>query len=105
LWSRIDDLSGHHRRYNRRALTSVLSSGGFDIVECRYFFTALVPGLFLRSLFSHGTTRATLGSRSGLAISRAQKTLLGLMCGPGDAVFASLRVLVGGSLLAVARKR
>jgi SAM-dependent methyltransferase len=105
LWSRIDDLSGHHRRYNRRDLTSVLSSGGLDIVECRYFFTALVPGLILRSVFSRDTTPATLGRRSGLTISRLQKVLLGLLCGPGDAVFSPLRPFVGGSLLAVARKR
>jgi SAM-dependent methyltransferase len=105
LWSRIDELSGHHRRYNRKGLMSVLSSGGFDVLECRYFFTALVPGLLLRSLLSRNVTRETAESGCGLTVSKLGNAVLELACGPGDAVLSPLRNLTGGSLLAVARKR
>ena len=104
LWSRVDDLSGHHRRYNRRRLGSLLASAGFDVLECRYFFTALVPGLLLRSLLSRNVTRDSLEGGSGLKVSRLGRIVLGLMSGPGDAVLFPLRHVAGGSLIAVARK-
>jgi 2-polyprenyl-3-methyl-5-hydroxy-6-metoxy-1,4-benzoquinol methylase len=105
LWSRIDKLSGHHRRYDRKGLMSVLASAGFEVVECRYFFTALVPGLLVRSLLSRKVTWATVESGCGLNVSKLGNALLGLASGPGDALLSPLRNVTGGSLLAVARKR
>jgi SAM-dependent methyltransferase len=105
LWSRIDDLSGHYRRYDRTTLTALLSSAGFEVVECRYFFTALVPALLLRSLLSRGTTAGTLARDSGLTISRPGHALLTLLGGPGDTLLSPFRRVAGGSLLAIGRAR
>ena len=105
LWSRIDELSGHHRRYNRKGLASLLVSAGFDVLESRYFFTALVPVVFLRSFLSRNATRETLDSECGLKISRLGNLVLRLAAGPADFLLAPLRSITGGSLLAVARKR
>jgi SAM-dependent methyltransferase len=105
LWSRIDELSSHRRRYDRKGLMSVLESGGFEILECRYFFTALVPGLLVRSLLSRNLTWGTVEKGCGLKVSKLGSALLGLASGPGDVLLSPLRNLTGGSLLAVARKR
>jgi 2-polyprenyl-3-methyl-5-hydroxy-6-metoxy-1,4-benzoquinol methylase len=105
LWSRIDELSGHHRRYNRKAIASLFEAAGFEILECRYFFTALVPALLARSLLSRKATWETIVSESGLTVSRLGNLALRMASGPGDFLFAPLRQFVGGSLLAVARKR
>jgi SAM-dependent methyltransferase len=105
LWSRVDELSGHHRRYDRRSLTSLLDRNGFDVLECRYFFIALAPALLLRSLLARRTDTHRLQSDSGLTVSRTSNALLGLASGAGDRLLSPLRFQVGGSLLAVARKR
>ena len=105
LWSRIDELSSHHRRYDRKGLASLLHSAGFDILECRYFFTALVPGLLLRRLLSRNTTWGDVASGCGLEVSKLSNAVMGLASGPGDALLFPLRKLTGGSLLAVARKK
>ena len=83
---------------------SILESAGFEVVECRYFFTALVPGLLLRSLLSRNVTSGTVERGCGLEVSKLGSALLGLASGPGDALLSPLRNLTGGSLLAVARK-
>jgi 2-polyprenyl-3-methyl-5-hydroxy-6-metoxy-1,4-benzoquinol methylase len=104
LWSRIDELSSHHRRYDRKSLASLLTSGRFEVVKSRYFFTALVPGLLVRSVLSRNATWETIESESGLTLSPLARAGLQFACGPGDWLLSPLRVLVGGSLLAVARK-
>lgn len=105
LWSRIDELSSHHRRYDRKGLTSLLDSCGFDVVECRYFFTALVPGILARRLLSRKTTWDTVEHSSGLKMSKLGNFVLRLVSGPGDTVLFPFQHLTGGSLLAIARKR
>src|SRR5882762_9270247 len=70
LWSRIDELSSHHRRYTRRGITSLLESAGFEILQSRYFFTALVPGLLARRFLSRKATWETVESGIGLKVSR-----------------------------------
>jgi SAM-dependent methyltransferase len=104
LWSRIDELASHRRRYNRKGLSSLLSSTGFKVLESRYFFTAMVPGLLLRSFLSRNATWDTVESGCGLNVSRLGNLVLGLAAGPGDFLLAPLRSVTGGSLLAVARK-
>ena len=105
LWSRIDELSSHYRRYDRKGLMSLLASAGFEVLECRYFFTALVPGLLVRSLLLRNVTRGFVESGCGLKMSKLGKAVLELASGPGDALLSPLRNVTGGSLLAVARKK
>jgi 2-polyprenyl-3-methyl-5-hydroxy-6-metoxy-1,4-benzoquinol methylase len=104
LWSRVDDLSGHHRRYDRGRMASLLKAAGFAVLECRYFFIGLVPGLLVRSLLARTTTRESLEHGCGLTVSGLGHAMLRLACGPGDVVLFPLRHLTGGSLIAVARK-
>jgi SAM-dependent methyltransferase len=47
LWSRADELAGHHRRYRRRELIDALAAAGFTARSCRYAFGALVPAVGL----------------------------------------------------------
>jgi SAM-dependent methyltransferase len=104
LWSRIDELAGHHRRYSRKGLVSLLGSVGFEVLESRYFFTAIVPGLLARSFLSRNATRETAEWGCGLKVSGLGSLLLGLAAGPADFLLSPLRRITGGSLLAVARK-
>jgi 2-polyprenyl-3-methyl-5-hydroxy-6-metoxy-1,4-benzoquinol methylase len=104
LWSRLDELAGHHRRYSRKSLRFLLASAGFQVLEARYFFTALVPGLLVRSFVSRNTTRTNVEAGCGLNVSPFGNMLLGLAAGPGDTLLTPLRWFTGGSLLAVARK-
>ena len=104
LWGPVDVISSHRRRYERKGLNSLLVSGGFEVLECRYFFTAMVPGLLLRSLLSRDLSLENVARKSGLELSRLGNVVLTLASGPGDVLLSPLRNVTGGSLLAVARK-
>lgn len=51
LWSAEDDYAGHHRRYSRASLASVLTRAGFEVEFLSFFFSWLIVPVFaLRAL-------------------------------------------------------
>lgn len=52
LWSRMDEASGHKRRYSKQELISVLQESGFTVEYISYFNALLYVPLFLFRRFS-----------------------------------------------------
>jgi SAM-dependent methyltransferase len=50
LWSRIDDLSYHKRRYSRTELVSKVEAAGFEILSVTSFVSLLLPAMWLARL-------------------------------------------------------
>ena len=108
MWSTIDDLVHHKRRYGRRELVEKLRHAGFDIVHITSFVTVLFPFMLLERMRS----RARGQSGDSKADFSAQVNLPGALNRIFDWMMradeAALRVGVslpfGGSLLAVARR-
>lgn len=46
LWSQMDDISGHHRRYSERELKSLFVEEGFQPLFCSYFMASMVLPLY-----------------------------------------------------------
>lgn len=46
LWSTMDDVSGHQRRYDRKGLSRDLKSAGLEPIVVAYFFHSLVPSVW-----------------------------------------------------------
>lgn len=109
LWSREDDLVGHHHRYTRRAVASRLRAAGFAVDYATYVFSALPLPLFLmrtlpsrlgrRQTLDAAQTASELKPRLGLAV-RAVTSVL-------DAEVALVRrgrrIPIGTSCLIAAR--
>lgn len=109
MWSHLDELVHHKRRYTRRELATKLDAAGYTIDYTTSFVTALFPFMVAARMLSkmrkHSTdTRAEFASEVSLpgplntafdAVMRVDEALIGMG--------ASLPF--GGSLLAVARKR
>jgi hypothetical protein len=73
LYARVDQLTGHFRRYSKRTMTNVVSSSGLTLHNLRYFDSVgLVPYLvlykWLRNVSTSGTN-ATIYSRVIMPIS------------------------------------
>jgi 2-polyprenyl-3-methyl-5-hydroxy-6-metoxy-1,4-benzoquinol methylase len=47
LWSSIDEVSGHYRRYTRQQITALLQQCGFKNIHAQYIMAPLVPPLIL----------------------------------------------------------
>jgi SAM-dependent methyltransferase len=104
LWSRMDTVARHVRRYTRRELLRKVRAAGFEPVTATSFVSTLLPAMVVSR-----AARRLLG--------RAYDPVAELQPGPLNAVFERLlsgeRWLiergvsfpVGGSLLVVARRR
>lgn len=51
LWSKLDEIVKHKRRYSRRDLVAKLQSNGFDISYCTSFLFALFPLMLISRIF------------------------------------------------------
>lgn len=109
LWSAIDDIVRHKRRYARADLLRRLRAARFEIVFCSSFVTALFPAMVASRLLS----RARRQPRAGRDAFAAEVTLPAIANRIGDRVMrideAALRAGIslpfGGSLVAVATAR
>lgn len=52
LWNRDDAIAGHKRRYTKKVLIDKLHNNGFEILDASYFFMAIIPLLYLRTILN-----------------------------------------------------
>jgi SAM-dependent methyltransferase len=107
LWSATDEQALHKRRYTRRQLSAKLHTAGFDILRCSSFVTTLLPVLYASRLAKRRSSTAdSMTDSYELEISRVANTLCSAAMRVDEALIGmGLSLPVGGSLLAVARKK
>jgi SAM-dependent methyltransferase len=108
LWSRLDDIVRHKRRYTRRDLTAKLRRGGFEVLFASSFVTALFPAMAASRLLSRNRvadseTAAAFASEVMLP-SAANRVCDWVMRADEFALRRGVVLPFGGSLLAVARR-
>jgi SAM-dependent methyltransferase len=109
MWSTLDELVHHKRRYGTRELDVKLKRAGFDVVYRTSFVTALLPVMVATRLFDRvrrrtGDTKAEFSNRVGPP--PLINGLLDWIMRLDEAVLKLGATLpFGGSLLAVARPR
>ena len=54
LWSKLDEIVKHKRRYSRRDLVAKLQENGFDINYCTSFLFVLFPLMLISRMFDKG---------------------------------------------------
>ncbi len=103
LWSGMDDLGGHYRRYTARGLAQKLGGAGFVVEKLSYFNFFLFPALVAERLVSRVTKPAPRAyfRRLPAAIDRLLASLLRLEA----RMLRAIDLPVGGSIVALARKR
>lgn len=109
LWSKMDEIYGHHRRYTKKRLNLALEKAGFTDIHIAYFMAPLVPLLLLRRKFMRLPSQLSL--EETVAILRDDAKY------PGDFINATLQFVMrsehkllgmkdfnfGGSLIAIAK--
>jgi SAM-dependent methyltransferase len=108
MWSYLDDIAYHKRRYTRKELTSKLHTAGFQIPYCGSFVFTLFPAMAL-SRWMHKNQKGENNHHSGAGREFNMPTWM-------NALFTNLLKLdifliklgiqlpFGGSLIAVAQK-
>lgn len=103
LWSRIDEVARHVRRYGRAELEAKLCAAGFEMVASTSFVTILLPLMFLSRL--RFRARRNCDPEREFRISRAAN-LLFLACSRAEnaLIGAGIGLPAGGSLMMLGRK-
>jgi len=102
LWSRVDDFSGHHRRYTRAELMDKVRTAGFEFVRNTSFFTTTLP---IIAASRRRPARRAFDPLAELRIPRSVNRLLDWLMMCEEAVIRwGVSLPVGGSLLLVARR-
>ena len=108
LWSRLDEIVKHKRRYSRRELVNKLRQNGFDISYCTSFLFVLFPLMLISRLFDKGrdqsqSDEAALEKR--VKFSGALNWIFDLFMRIDESLIRlGVSLPFGGTLLVVAKK-
>lgn len=110
IWTRVDDLSGHKRRYTRGSLSKTIRRAGLDVALIRYFNALLLPFQFVQRLLSGQRAVSSPGDELGVvrgALSVPPRPINAVLrlAMRADARLSRLPLPVGASLIAIARPR
>ena len=109
LWSKLDEIVKHKRRYSRRELVAKLKANDFDITFATSFLFTLFPLMLLSRLFDRGGDRSPSDERAlekRVKFSGVLNTIFDFLMRIDEGLIrlgASLPF--GGTLVVVARKR
>jgi SAM-dependent methyltransferase len=109
MWSRLDEIVRHKRRYSRGELASKLRTAGFDVLYTTSFVTTLFPIMALVRVRARMGRRSTVGEAAEFASQVDLPAPLNRFCGwltrlDECVLKAGLSLPFGGSLLVVARR-
>ena len=109
MWSGLDELVMHKRRYSRKELLSKLAQSGFTVEYCTSYLFLLFP-LMLLSRMMDNAMKPAAADRSGALKSKVQfpaflNHAFGKVMRIDEALIGRrIRLPFGGSLLVIARK-
>lgn len=105
LWSR-DDAYGHKRRYTVKSLNRIVTNAGFNVLDCRYYFSAIMPLLFLRRIIhpDDGSPLAQEEYNSEIKINPLLNRLLKAVCRVENKIYSFIPNFPGGSIILIAEK-
>jgi SAM-dependent methyltransferase len=109
MWSTLDELVHHKRRYSRRQLVDRLGAAGFDVIYTTSFVTTLFPFMLISRLRGRGKARtgdAKAEFSEWVTLPPALNRLFDWLTRLDEAALKTgLTLPFGGSLLAIARRR
>lgn len=109
LWSKLDEIVKHKRRYSRRELVTKLQKNGFDISYCTSFLFVLFPLMLISRMFDkvRGQLQSEeAGLEKRVKFSNALNLIFDRLMRIDEALIRlGISLPFGGTLVVVARKR
>jgi SAM-dependent methyltransferase len=102
LWSRVDEISFHKRRYSNRELRNKVQEAGFEVVRSTSFVSFLLP-LMGATRLRKKKGRVDIDEEYKIS-AVVNKMLSSIMSLEARAIRAGFRFPAGGSLLLIAKK-
>jgi SAM-dependent methyltransferase len=102
LWSKLDDLSHHCRRYTEKELRTKLIESGFEIVRVSPYMATILPIVWFHRKFWHNAEQCFEAEMQIVPI--VNEILSGLLRLESEFVARGGRMPFGVSLVAIAKK-
>jgi len=108
MWSRLDEIVKHKRRYSRQELISKLTNNGFEIVYTTSFLFVLFPLMWISRMFDKGRTKSCASEvelDKRVKFSRSLNFVFDLFMRVDEMLIRlGISLPVGGTIVVVARK-
>lgn len=109
LWSELDEIVKHKRRYSRRELVAKLQKNGFDISYCTSFLFVLFPLMLISRMFDKGRDHSQsdeMALEKRVKFPNALNWIFDRLMRIDEALIRlGISLPFGGTLVVVARKR
>lgn len=109
LWSKLDEIVKHKRRYSRRELVAKLQKSGFCISYCTSFLFVLFPLMLISRMFDKGRDQSHLDDvalEKRVKFSKVLNWIFDHLMRIDEALIKlGISLPLGGTLVVVARKR
>jgi SAM-dependent methyltransferase len=109
LWSKLDEIVKHKRRYSRRELVTKLQENGFDISYSTSFVFALFPLMLISRMFDKGRDQSQSDEvelEKRVKFSNALNSIFDLFMRIDEFLIRlGVSLPFGGTLVVVARRR
>jgi len=107
LWSRLDTIAAHKRRYSKQLLIKTIENNELKVVEVRFFFIVILPLLFLRHILNRDDKQVATNNEihQKITINPIINNLLLGISRLENRLSKWLPNTAGGSLLLIAVKR
>ena len=109
LWSKLDEMVKHKRRYSKQELVSKLKENGFEISYATSFVFVLFPFMVLSRLFDKGHDKSQSDERvleKKVKFPRALNAILDVIMRIDEWLIKSgISLPFGGTLVVVAKKK
>jgi SAM-dependent methyltransferase len=106
IWSYLDEIAHHKRRYNKNMLFRKLKNSGFDVIYNSSFVFSLFPVMIIsRCLKKKSKLVDKTDTFPELQVNKFVNKILELILGIDELlIYLGIRLPFGGSLIAVAKK-
>lgn len=109
LWSKLDEIVKHKRRYSRREMVTKLQENGLDISYCTSFLFVLFPLMLISRMFDKGRDQPPsdqMALEKRVKFPNVLNWIFDLIMRIDEALIRlNISLPFGGSLVVVARKR
>lgn len=100
LWSDVDVMSAHERRYRIPEIKSLLQRAGFEVLHSNYWNFFLLPFVYIRTFMSYSTLTPYLA-----APPRYINSFFYGILRMEQMLFSRIRIPIGASIIVVARNK
>ena len=105
IWTKLDQVLGHYRRYNKKEINSLLENTGYEIIKSSYFFMILSPAFIVIRLFQKHMNKSGSLEENVIMVPKIINKFFIFLLKLESSLINFLNLPFGTSIVVLARKK